>query len=67
MRASSADNVGDPQIEAELASLHGASFGWALACYLTVARYYWAVAPAVVVGLAGPATAWFAARARRGG
>ena len=43
------------------------SLGWALACYLTVAGYYWAVVPAVVVGLAGPATAWFAARARRDG
>jgi ABC-2 type transport system permease protein len=42
------------------------SFGWAAACYLVVAGHWLGAAAAVVVGLAGPATAWFVARMREG-
>jgi ABC-2 type transport system permease protein len=38
------------------------SMGWAAACYCAITGHYWLVAPAMVLGLVGPGTAWLVRR-----
>jgi ABC-2 type transport system permease protein len=58
LRAKQKQNVGRNFIEMFC------SLGWSLACFLALAGYYKWVAAGVLLGLAGPASAWLVARWR---